>query len=137
MNTLCCYKNVSAEASSAQRRVSYLLVSNGEFALCLLIRIRERLKLLHSIRLQDLDAELDVAFGVFMAGLSIVSRPPECWNDTCLRRLWCHLAERQESRSKPCPSPVACPRKSVRSLSKCQRATNDGPADTRTIAYHQ
>lgn len=52
-------------------RMYYLLITNRELALGLLVRIGESLKFLDRLRLQDLDAELDVAFRVFVAGLVI------------------------------------------------------------------
>lgn len=52
---------------------TYLLVTNSELALSLLVGVREGLQLLDGLRLQDLDAELDVALGVFMAGLRKMS----------------------------------------------------------------
>jgi hypothetical protein len=51
----------------------YLFVTNGEFALSLLILIGESFELLDGLRLQDLDAEFDVALGVLVARLERIS----------------------------------------------------------------
>jgi hypothetical protein len=48
---------------------TYLLIANGEFALGLLVGIGKGLELLDGLALQDLNAELDVALGVLVAGL--------------------------------------------------------------------
>lgn len=55
------------------RFAAYLLVTNGELALCLLVRIGVCLELLDRLRLQDLDAKLHVTLGVLVAGLEIWS----------------------------------------------------------------
>ena len=47
-----------------------LFITDGEFALCLLVLLRKGLQLLDGFGLGDRDAELDVAFCVFMAGLA-------------------------------------------------------------------
>ena len=49
--------------------IAYLLVTNSELALRLLVLVGESFELLDGLRLQDLDAKLDVALGVFVAGL--------------------------------------------------------------------
>lgn len=46
-----------------------LLVTNGEFALGLLVGIGKGLELLDGLALRDLDAELDIALGVLVTGL--------------------------------------------------------------------
>jgi hypothetical protein len=48
---------------------TYLLITNSELALRLLVLVGESLELLDGLRLQDLDAELDVALGVLVARL--------------------------------------------------------------------
>jgi hypothetical protein len=48
---------------------TYLLITNGELALGLLVLVGESLELLNGLRLQDLDSEFDVALGVFVARL--------------------------------------------------------------------
>ena len=48
---------------------TYLLITNGELALGLLVLVGESFELLDGLRLQDLDAEFDVALGVLVAGL--------------------------------------------------------------------
>jgi hypothetical protein len=52
-----------------QSVAAYLLVTNREFALGLFVLIGENLKLLHGLRLQDFDAEFDVALRVLVARL--------------------------------------------------------------------
>jgi len=54
-------------------RRSNLLITDGEFALCLLIGACERLQLFDGFALRDGDGEFDVAFGVLMAWLQSVS----------------------------------------------------------------
>lgn len=49
--------------------LDYLLITNSELALGLLIRIGESLEFLDGLRLQNLDAELDIALGVLVARL--------------------------------------------------------------------
>lgn len=46
-----------------------LLITNGEFALGLLVGVGKSLELLDRLALQDLDTELDVALGVLVARL--------------------------------------------------------------------
>ena len=48
---------------------TYLLITNGKLALRLLVLVGESFEFLDGLRLQDLDSELDVALGVFVAGL--------------------------------------------------------------------
>jgi hypothetical protein len=48
---------------------TYLLITNSKLALGLLVLVGESLELLDGFRLQDLDTELDVALGVFVARL--------------------------------------------------------------------
>lgn len=48
---------------------TYLLITNSELALRLLVLVGKSFELLDRLRLQDLDAEFDVALGVFVAGL--------------------------------------------------------------------
>lgn len=48
---------------------AYLLITNSELALGLLVLVGESFELLDGLRLQDLDAEFDVALGVLVAGL--------------------------------------------------------------------
>ena len=61
-----------------------LLIADGELALSLLVGVCKRLKLLDWLGLGDFDAELDVAFGVFVAGLEKLSVDDGygIWNDT-------------------------------------------------------
>ena len=47
----------------------FLLIANGEFALCLLVVVGEVFETARRVVLHDRVAELDVAFGVFVAGL--------------------------------------------------------------------
>ena len=47
----------------------YLFITNSELALGLLVRTGESLEFLDGLRLQDLDAELDIALGVLVARL--------------------------------------------------------------------
>ena len=46
-----------------------LLITNGEFALGLLVGIGKGFEFLDGLALQDLDAELDVALGVLVTRL--------------------------------------------------------------------
>jgi len=46
-----------------------LLVTNGEFALGLLVGVGKGLELLDGLALRDLDAELDVTLGILVTGL--------------------------------------------------------------------
>jgi hypothetical protein len=48
---------------------AYLLITDRELALRLLVLIGESLEFLDRLRLQDLDAEFDVALGVLVARL--------------------------------------------------------------------
>jgi hypothetical protein len=48
---------------------TYLLIANSELALRLLVLVGESFELLDGLRLQDLDAEFDIALGVLVAGL--------------------------------------------------------------------
>ena len=48
---------------------TYLLVTNSELALRLLVLIGESFKLLDGLRLQDLDAEFDISLGVLVTRL--------------------------------------------------------------------
>jgi hypothetical protein len=88
---------------------TYLLIANGEFALGLLVGIGKGLELLDGFALQDLNAKLDVALGVLVARLQ-QNRQQTCrsvkLSFLSLHRPWCHRAEQQESRSKPCAFPV-------------------------------
>lgn len=98
-----------------------LLVTNGELALSLLVGIGESLKLLDGFALHDLNAELDVALGVLVARLYQTCQQV-CIQITvtfCLRRPWCHRAEQQESRLKPCASPRQCPQRIGHNLIVC------------------
>lgn len=56
-------------ASIREKCLTNLFVTNSELSLSLLVGVGESLELLDRLRLQDLDAELDIALGVFMAGL--------------------------------------------------------------------
>ena len=47
----------------------FFLIADGELALRLLVVLREVLELLDRLALQHRGGELDVRFGVFMAGL--------------------------------------------------------------------
>jgi hypothetical protein len=47
----------------------FLLVANGEFALCLLVVLCKGLELLNGRARRDGGGEFDVGFGVFVAGL--------------------------------------------------------------------
>jgi len=49
--------------------ITYLLVTNGEFALGLLIGIGESLELLDRLRLRDFNSKFDVALGILVARL--------------------------------------------------------------------
>jgi len=49
--------------------VAYLLITNREFALGLLVLIGESLEFLHGLRLQDLDTKPDVALCVLVTRL--------------------------------------------------------------------
>ena len=97
---------------------TYLLITNGELALSLLVLVGESFELLDGLRLQDLNAKFDVALRVFMARLESVLAQCMVQNmeQLLVRRHGCHLGEQRESRSVPCPSPLHCLRKSVRSL---------------------
>ena len=55
---------------------TYLFITDGRLALCLLVVVGKLLKLLNRIGLNDFGAELDVAFCIFMAGLSNISILP-------------------------------------------------------------
>jgi hypothetical protein len=55
---------------------TYLLITNSELALRLLVLVGERFESLDRLRLQDLDAEFDVAFGVLVAGLQTLLVSP-------------------------------------------------------------
>jgi hypothetical protein len=58
---------------------TYLLITNSELALRLLVLVGESLELLDRLRLQDLDAEFDVALGVLVAGLEgLLARVGSC-----------------------------------------------------------
>ena len=48
---------------------TYLLITNSELALRLLVLTGESFELLDGLRLQDLDAKFDVALGVLVTGL--------------------------------------------------------------------
>lgn len=48
---------------------TYLLIPNGELALCLLVGLGKRLELLDGLGPRDLHAELHICLGVFMARL--------------------------------------------------------------------
>lgn len=50
-------------------QITNLLVTNSELALRLLVLVGESFEFPDGLRLQDLDAELDVALGVLVAGL--------------------------------------------------------------------
>jgi hypothetical protein len=98
---------------------AYLLIANGEFALGLLVGIGKSLELLDRLALQDLNAELDVALGVLVTRLQQIRQQiykPDSVISFSLRRPWCHRAEKQESRSKPCAFPVRCLRRNDHSL---------------------
>lgn len=49
--------------------MTYLLIANREFALCLLVHIREGLQFLDGLGLRYRKAELNVAFGVLVSRL--------------------------------------------------------------------
>jgi hypothetical protein len=55
---------------------AYLLITNSELALCLLVLIGESFELFDRLRLQDLDAEFDIALGVLVTGLQTLSVSP-------------------------------------------------------------
>lgn len=55
------------------RSSSYLLVTDGEFPLCLLVLLRKCLELLDGLCLRDRNAELDIGLGILMTGLERVS----------------------------------------------------------------
>ena len=107
---------------------TYLLVTNSELALRLLVLIDESFKLLDGLRLQDLDAKLDVAFGVLVAGLGnlLAHAGSKVVARLYARIRWYHPAKMRESRSVPCPSPWRCPRRSVHSLRTVSTAIGDG-----------
>jgi hypothetical protein len=71
MKTLCFYRIWSALCCRHFEFLpdTYLLITNSELALGLLVLIGESFELLDGLRLQHLDAEFDVALGVLMAGL--------------------------------------------------------------------
>lgn len=48
---------------------TYLLIPNGELALCLLVGLGKSLELLDRLGLRDLHAELHICLGVFVARL--------------------------------------------------------------------
>jgi len=48
---------------------AYLLITNSKLSLSLLVLVGESFELLDGLRLQDLDAEFDVALGILVAGL--------------------------------------------------------------------
>lgn len=113
-------------------RDTYLLIANSEFSLRLLVLVGESFEFLDRLRLQDFDAELDVALGVLVAGLESLSahvERREMVDRLNARIRWCHPAEQQESRSAPCPSPWHCLRRNVRSLKSRQYSTNIGDAN--------
>lgn len=62
-----------ASATDPSNTILYLLVTDGEFALCLFVRTGERLELLDGFCLHHLDAKLDVSFRVFMSWLQDMS----------------------------------------------------------------
>jgi len=70
MNTLCSYTGRSI--CNLKSRPSYqtdLFVADGKFSLCLLVVLGKRLELLNWLALHDFDAELYIAFRVFVARL--------------------------------------------------------------------
>jgi hypothetical protein len=60
---------VSCCINTSRHLEIYLLITNGEFALGLLVGVGKSLELLDGLALQNLDAKLDVALGVLMARL--------------------------------------------------------------------
>jgi hypothetical protein len=55
---------------------AYLLITNSELALGLLVLVGESFELLDGLRLQDLDAEFDIALGVLVTGLQTLLVSP-------------------------------------------------------------
>lgn len=73
---------ISVYRNQATQSSTYLFVTNGEFALGLLVRLSKSLKLLNRLRLGHRNAELDIGLCVLVTGLDLVSgKSPERYKD--------------------------------------------------------
>lgn len=96
---------ISVYRNQATQSSTYLFVTNGEFALGLLVRLSKSLKLLNRLRLGHRNAELDIGLCVLVTGLDLVSgKSPERYKDN-IHKHWYRRAELPTSRSMPCSSP--------------------------------
>ena len=72
-------------------------IADRELSLRLLVGSGKGLKLLHRVGLDDFNAKLDIAFGVLMPGLDVVSdRRNSSILDVSAQRLWSPLEVPQE-----------------------------------------
>lgn len=75
---------MSANVHWIRTNSEYLLVTNGELSLRLLVCVGKCFKLLDRLCLEDLHAEFDIAFCVFMARLEQHQVRPESYKDSKL-----------------------------------------------------
>lgn len=84
----------------------YLLISNGELSLCLLVLVGKLLKRVHSRTTGDGCCELDICLGVFVPRLYFVNQTEVVRVSEHLHRPWYHLATKLMSYSKLCAFPL-------------------------------
>lgn len=92
-------------------RGTYLLITNREFSLCLLVRIRKGLQFLDRLRLRYRKTELDVSFGVLVSRLYTVSPIPVTVGSCNIHKPLCHPEEQPASRSTPYASQAQYPQR--------------------------
>ena len=98
-------------------RYKYLLISDSELSLCLLVVLSETLELFDRIALEDCDEELDILLRVLMTRLIVIISLPLPYNiSDYSRKPWYHQAAQLASRSTLCASRQAFPRRTYHSL---------------------
>lgn len=95
---------------------TYLLITDGEFALCLLVLVREGLELQNRLCLGDLDTELHIGLGVFVTRLQVISLGVDVGVARNIRRPLCRREAKPASRSMPCASPGHFPQRTGHNL---------------------
>lgn len=111
--------------------VTYLFITNGELALCFLIRLCKCLELLDGLRLGHMETKLHVCLGVLVAGLDNLSEYASGeleWTSSNIRKPWYRRARLPMSGSKPCASLRHCPRRTGRILSQVRTVFTTAPS---------
>ena len=110
---------------------TYLFITNGEFALCFLVRLCKCLEFLNGLRLGHMETKLHVCLGVLVAGLEDLSARASGgleWTSSSIRKPWYRRAKLPMSGSKPDASLRHCPRRTGRILGQVRAVFTTTPS---------